>query len=86
MELHWEGTSWVLDDFRRLVRHSGGRRRTLWSGAQDKGHTAELRAWLHAVADGAASPVPFDEAVATTEATFAVLEAMASGATVDLGA
>ena len=85
LEVHWEGTSWVLDDFRSLTKHAGGRRREVWSGSQDKGHAAEIAAFVRAVTKGEASPVPFDEAVAATEATFAVLDSIATGAAVDLG-
>jgi len=84
IEVHWEGTSHVLDDFRSLARHAGGRRREIWSGSQDKGHAAEIAAFVRAVAKGEASPVPFDEAVAATEATFAVLDSISTGAAVDL--
>jgi predicted dehydrogenase len=86
LEVHWEGESYVLDDFRRLVRHAGGRREDLWKGAQDKGHAAECAAFVRAVREGGASPVPFDEAVDATDASFAVLQAIAEGAAVDLGA
>jgi polar amino acid transport system substrate-binding protein len=85
LDLHWEGTSFVLDDFRSLAKHSGGRRREVWSGSQDKGHAAEIAAWARAVVKGESSPVPFDEAVAATEATFAVLDSIATGAAIDLG-
>jgi predicted dehydrogenase len=85
LDVHWEGTSFVLDDFRSLAKHAGGRRREVWSGSQDKGHAAEIAAWARAVVKGEGSPVPFDEAVAATEATFAVLDSIATGAAVDLG-
>ncbi len=84
LEVHWEGTSHVLDDFRSLARHADGRRREVWSGSQDKGHAAEIAAFVRAVAKGEASPVPFDEAAAATRATFAVLDSIATGAAVDL--
>lgn len=85
LDVHWEGTSFVLDDFRSLTRHAGGKKRDVWSGSQDKGHAAEIAAWVRAVVAGEASPVPFDEAVAATEATFAALDSIATGAAVDLG-
>jgi predicted dehydrogenase len=84
LEVHWEGTSFVLDDFRSLARHADGRRREAWSGSQDKGHAAEIAAFVRAVVKGEASPVPFDEAAAATRATFAVLDSIATGAAVDL--
>ncbi|MCE9636107.1 MAG: bi-domain-containing oxidoreductase [Planctomycetes bacterium] len=86
LEVHWEGESFVLDDFRRLTRHAGGKSADLWSGAQDKGHGAEIAAFVSAVRTGGVSPVPFDEAVDATDATFAILEAIAEGTAVDLGA
>jgi predicted dehydrogenase len=85
VDVHWEGTSFVLDDFRSLTKHAGGRKREVWSGSQDKGHAAEIAAWARAVVKGESSPVPFDEAVAATEATFAVLDSIATGAAIDLG-
>jgi polar amino acid transport system substrate-binding protein len=84
LEVHWEGTSYVLDDFRSLARHADGRRREIWSGSQDKGHAAEIAAFVRAVVEGGASPAPFEEAVAATEATFAMLDSIATGAAVDL--
>ena len=85
LELHWEGCSFELDDFRSLTEH-GGKSKRLWKGAQDKGHGAEIRAFVQAVRTGKESPVPFDEAVATTRTAFALVEAMRSGAAVDTGA
>lgn len=86
VEVHWEGESHVLDDFRRLVRHAGGARSEVWKGSQDKGHAAEAAAFVRAVREGGASPVPFDEAVDATDATFAILESIAQGTAIDLGA
>ena len=84
LTVHWQGTTLVLDDFREVVRHGGGKSQRLWRGAQDKGHGAELSAWVASVREGAASPVPFGEAVGATRATFAILEAMRSGDGVDV--
>ena len=86
VEVHWEGESFVLDDFRRLSRHAGGRRSEMWRGAQDKGHAAEIAAFVQAAREGGRSPVPFDEAADATDATFAILESIAWGTAVDLGA
>ncbi len=86
LDLHWEGTSFVLDDFRELTEHGGGKPQRLWRGAQDKGHGAEIAAWLDAVRAGSESPVPFDEAVGATRTTFAMLRALRTGRAVDPGA
>jgi predicted dehydrogenase len=84
LEVHWEGTSLLLDDFRSLSVHQGGRTQQVWSGAQDKGHRAELALFVKAVQSGGASPVPFDESVATTRTAFAVVAAAAGGRAVDV--
>lgn len=84
LELHWEGTTWQLDDFRTVVRIDGARRTELWKGAQDKGHRAEVQAVVRAVREGLPPPVPFAESVATTDATFALLDSITTGTAVDL--
>lgn len=85
LEVFHEGEVFVLDDFRRLVRHRGGKAEEIWKGAQDKGHFAEIAAFVDAVAKGKESPVPFEESVAATAASFAVLDAIALGTAADLG-
>ncbi len=84
LDVHWEGSSWLLDDFRDLSRVAGGKPERVWRGPQDKGHGAELAAFVAAVADGGESPVPFESAVSATRASLAVLEAMRTGSAVDL--
>lgn len=86
LEVHWEGESLELRDFRALTLRSRGRTRELWKGSQDKGHRAELDAFVAAVVAGGVSPVPFDEAVEATRVTFAALRSIATGGAVDLGA
>lgn len=84
LEVHGQGSTLVLDDFRLLERHGRGRPEKLWSGAQDKGHREELRRFVTAVRDGGTSPVPFDEAVHASWATFALLRSLSDGTSVEL--
>lgn len=84
LEVHAAGTSFLLDDFRSLVRVRNARRTEVWRGAQDKGHRTEAREVVRALREGLPPPVPFDEAVAATDATFAILESISLGAAVDL--
>lgn len=51
---------------------------------RDKGHRSEMQSTLQAMASGASSPIPFDEIVEVSEATFAVADAVASGQPVSL--
>ena len=63
----------MLDDFRvgRLAR-------------QDKGHAAELRAFLEAVREGGPSPIDPQHSAHVTRVTFAAVESARSGAPVDV--
>ena len=45
---------------------------------QDKGHAAELAAFCDAVATGSSSPIPFEQIIEVTLATFAARESMLS--------
>jgi predicted dehydrogenase len=80
MEVFGGGSTAVLDDFRRLelVRHGKTRvMRSSWG--QDKGHKAELRAFVDAIRNGNGNLVPFHEIIATTLTTFYVQSSIASG-------
>jgi len=70
----------VLEDFRRLelVRH--GRKQVFRSHLrQDKGHRGEWEALAAAIRDGSASPIPFDQIVASTLATLRAVDSGSSG-------
>jgi predicted dehydrogenase len=76
----------IIDDFRRASLSVNGRRRSLGGrfSTQDKGHRAEVRAFVDAVVSGSASPVPFADAVNSTRATFAVLRSLETGTTIEV--
>jgi predicted dehydrogenase len=78
LEVFGGGRVAILDDFRRLELSLGGRVKTVKSGP-DKGHSAEMAALIEAVRSGAPSPIPFDQLVAVTRATLAVLDSLAIG-------
>lgn len=89
LEVFGGGTAAVLEDFRRLELIRRGRKevvRSRWR--QDKGHEAELRAFLDAIKDGTRTPIPVSEIVTTTLTTFAIKASLASAlpATVDASA
>ena len=78
IEIFGGGHSAVIDDFRR-VSLNGTRGTRPWTGLvrrQNKGHGAELEAFVAAVAQNAASPVSFESAVNSTRATLAILRAL----------
>lgn len=81
LEIFGGGQAAVLDDFRRLELAAGGRKRRHKS-APDKGHKAEMIALVEAVRSGAASPIPFEQAVLATKTTFAIVESITSGGSI----
>lgn len=80
VEVFGGGRVAVLEDFRRLELVQQGRRRVcrslFW---QDKGHSAEWKAFVTALRTGAEAPIPFNEIVSTTLATLRVLDSRSSG-------
>ena len=58
---------------------SGGRETSKKSLGQDKGQTAEVKALCGLVKSGGDSPISLDDLVATTRATFRILESLRTG-------
>jgi len=78
VEVFCQGATAVLDDFCRL-EHYRDEQRTVKKGVQDKGHQAEVHAWIEAVRQGGPSPIPFNEVVLSTLTTLKVQESMQLG-------
>ena len=83
-EVFADGAAGVLDDFRTCTVYRNGREERLKGGAQDKGHAAEVAAFVEAVRAGTAAPIPLDSLVATTLASFAAVESLRTNTPVDL--
>jgi predicted dehydrogenase/NADPH:quinone reductase-like Zn-dependent oxidoreductase len=65
IEVFCDGETYVVDDFKRLVRGSDGS--VLWQGHDaDKGHYEELSQFGDAVASGGPPPISFDELIETS--------------------
>ena len=79
------GTVVAIDNFLALSLTEGGRTRTDKALAQDKGHRAELAAFVGAVAAGGPPPADEDELVETSLATLAILDSLREGRRVGLG-
>ena len=89
------GRSAVIDDFRRVELHDGGRRLRAAAllgrddggrrrlpgalGARDKGHRALLAAAMRFFREGGPPPIPYERLVETTRATFIARAALAEG-------
>lgn len=79
IEVFGSATVAVIDNWRQVWCWANGRRRKIAGGRSGKGHGAEMLAFVEAVRRGLPSPIPFADAVATTEATFAIAAGMTSG-------
>lgn len=78
VEVHWDGMSVSVDDF-RVWRSYGRRARSHRSRHQDKGHRRLLSEFVRFGLEGGKSPVSFDQAVHVTDVSFAVIEALETG-------
>ena len=79
LEVAASGRTAVCEDFRKSRFYSSNRCSTQWLFRQDKGHKAELRQFVDAVASKAPSPIPFESLWATTLATFRIRESLLGG-------
>ena len=83
-EVFCDGAVAVLEDFRRLMLARDGKVRIVRRFSQDKGHAQELKAFVDSLRRGAPAPVPLEDLVATTRATFKVIESLQTGQPVDV--
>jgi predicted dehydrogenase/threonine dehydrogenase-like Zn-dependent dehydrogenase len=83
IELYTQGRTLVIDNFRKMTGYGFGRFSSLRSGL-DKGHKAQFKALVEAVKATGQPLIPFEDIINTTEASFAALESLRSGAWVHL--
>ena len=83
LEVFCGGRVAVLDDFRSLELVHAGQRR-LVKKAQDKGWSGEWVAFSKAIREGGEPPIPYEQLVGVTKATFAVMESLRAGKTIDI--
>ena len=78
------GKSAVIDDFHRAELWSGGKRKTIWHGRQDKGHRGELQAFANAIQSGAAAPISWNEIRNTSLASILAVRSIKEGVPIDI--
>lgn len=85
IEVFKDGQCAVIEDFRELTFHTarGAKRSKLFS--QDKGQRPMVGEFIEAVRRGGASPIPYAEIAAVTEATLRILESLRECRSVALG-
>jgi predicted dehydrogenase/threonine dehydrogenase-like Zn-dependent dehydrogenase len=86
LEVLGGGRAVALDDFRTLRVYAGGGVKRLGRrfAVQDKGHAAELAAFVDAVRHGKPSPVDPETAAHVTRVTFAAVESARSGLPIEM--
>ena len=84
LEVFTDGRVLSMENF-RVTRGYGFRGfKKYKTPRQNKGHEQEVAAFIRQVATGGSSPIPFEELVRATEASFAVVESAQGGQVVDL--
>ena len=86
LEVLGGGRSAVLDDFRTVRLYAGGSAARVGGrlARQDKGHAAELAAFIDAVRRGGPSPLDPELAAHVTRVTFAAVESVRTGLPVEV--
>jgi len=85
VECYAGGTVFVIDNFRTATLIADGKQKSGGAGLdQDKGHAAQLKAFVAAIASGGRAPVDEAELIETSLATIAIGEALRGGAPVNL--
>jgi predicted dehydrogenase len=85
IEVLGEGMAAQVDDFRTLRTWTTKGERVTRLPAQDKGHRAEVAAFLEAVRRGGPAPIPAAALYATTRATIRLVESAATGMPLEVG-
>jgi predicted dehydrogenase/threonine dehydrogenase-like Zn-dependent dehydrogenase len=71
IEVFADGDTYVIDDFKSLVRASDGK--ALWESQEvDKGHFEELSRFGDAIVSAGPAPIPFEEIIETTAVSLLV--------------
>jgi len=75
VEVFCGGQIAVLDDFVSLQTIKDGKRKEI-KGTQNKGWVEEWKAFVRAIRESGAPPIPYEQLTGVTRATFAVVESM----------
>jgi polar amino acid transport system substrate-binding protein len=79
IEMFCENSVAVIDDFRKTTLTRAGKTKAFGTSRQDKGHRAEVNAFIESVSLGQASPLAFQDGVNATIVTFRILDSLSEG-------
>jgi predicted dehydrogenase len=83
VEVFCGGQIAVLDDFRILQTTKDGKKKESKLAGQDKGHFNEMQALVSGIRSGQ-PPIPYEQLIGVTKASFAAVEALRSGTTLKI--
>ncbi|MBI4762602.1 MAG: bi-domain-containing oxidoreductase [Chloroflexota bacterium] len=83
IEVFCGGMVAVLDDFVSLETVRDGRK-TRVKSVQDKGHVNEWKAFVKAIREGGEPPIPYEQLIGVTQATFAAVESLRSNSPISI--
>jgi len=85
LEVFSGGRIAVLNDWRKLELVAHGRRKVVRQHLrQDKGHQGAWQAFLDALQQDKAPPIPYEQLIGVTQASFAAVESLRSGEAVQI--
>ena len=84
VEVHGHGVSCVIEDFKKLTIYSDSRKKEKKLMVQDKGQRYEMKAFIDAVYEGGAPPIPYDHLYSSSLVTFKILESLRNHCAIDL--
>jgi predicted dehydrogenase len=79
LEVMGDASYAVLEDFRSLELRRAGKRRVIRKLVQDKGHSAELLAFVDAIRTGGSPPIDLATLASVSRATFAAMDSLRDG-------
>ncbi len=79
IEIYGGEKTFIIDDFRYATAYKKGRETKTKLRNQDKGQTEEVRTVCSVILEGKPAPVTLEDLMATTRATFRILESLRTG-------
>jgi predicted dehydrogenase/threonine dehydrogenase-like Zn-dependent dehydrogenase len=79
LEIFGGGMAIVMNDFKTLSIVDEGGRAGHFKGAQNKGHRQMLETFANYLLKGEGSPIPFGQIINSTQATFEIIDSLATG-------
>jgi predicted dehydrogenase/threonine dehydrogenase-like Zn-dependent dehydrogenase len=79
LEIFGNGMAIMMDDFKTLSITTEGGHTSHLKGSQDKGHNRMLATFAASLLKGNGSPIPIDQIIDSTQASFEIIDSLATG-------